>query len=399
MLEILDKKFILNTYSKQNVNFIKGKNATLYDKSNKKYIDFGSGVGVVSIGHGNKIIAKIIYKQALNIIHISNLYTIEAQLNLAKKLVELSNFDMKCFFSNSGAEANEAAIKIARKYGQKKYDGKRYKIITLENSFHGRTLATAKATGQSRIHKIDFSPYPNGFHYYKNIDDIYKNIDNETVAVMLELIQGEGGVQAFDKYEIKKLSTFLKEKDILLIIDEVQTGIYRTGEFLASHIYEINPDIITLAKGLGGGLPIGVTMTTHKDILELGDHGSTFGGNYLSTVVGLKVCEILENLYLKNELQKNILYFTNELEKLFQEYSFLFTKITGIGFMKGIRVKNEEIFNKIINIAFKNHILILKAGKNTIRFLPPLTITQKEIDEGFKYLKQGLRNELFNDEY
>lgn len=396
MLQVLDKKLILNTYSKKDINFIKGENATLFDNNGTKYIDFASGVGVVSIGHGNKDIADTIYNQVLNITHISNLYTIEPQLNLAQKLVQLSNFDMKCFFSNSGAEANEAAIKIARKYGQKKYNGERFKIITLENSFHGRTLATAKATGQSKIHKNDFAPYPEGFIFYKDIDDIYENIDNNTVAVMLELIQGEGGVQPLNKSKIQQLSLFLKQKDILLIIDEVQTGIYRTGVFLASHLYEITPDIITLAKGLGNGIPIGVTITTQKDIFELGDHGSTFGGNYLSTTVGLKVCEILEKYFLNKLLEKTIEYFNMKLEKFYKQFSFLFIEIVGIGLIKGIRIKDERILEQLINRAFKNKVLILRAGKNTLRFLPPLTISEKEINKGFKYLYEGLRNENFN---
>jgi acetylornithine aminotransferase len=201
---------------------------------------------------------------------------------------------MACFFGNSGAEANEGAIKIARKYGETKFDNKRYKVITLEHSFHGRTITTVKATGQASMHKDDFAPYPDGFSFDAKINDIYNSIDDETVAVMIELVQGEGGVQPFDKGEIQKLAKFLKENDILLIVDEVQTGAFRTGEFLASNLYEIEPDIITLAKGVGGGVPIGIVMTKHKDIFVPGDHGSTFGGNFLSTRAALEVCKILE---------------------------------------------------------------------------------------------------------
>ena len=238
-----------------------------------------------------------ISNQAKNIIHISNLQVIEPQAKLAQKLVELSGYDMAVFFANSGAEANEGAIKIARKYGETKFDNKRYKVITLEHSFHGRTITTVKATGQESFHTPHFSPYPDGFSYEKSIEDVYKAIDDETVAVLIELVQGEGGVQPFDKAEIQKLAAHLKEKDILLIVDEVQTGVYRTGEFLASNLYEIEPDIITLAKGLGGGVPIGAVMTKHKDVLSAGDHGSTFGGNYFSTAAGLAVLEILKPMY------------------------------------------------------------------------------------------------------
>jgi acetylornithine aminotransferase len=272
-LEKIDKQNVLNTYARNYVNFKKGVNSTLFDENSKNYIDFTSGIGVVSVGHGNEQVANAIYNQVKNITHISNLYAIEPQALLAQKINQLSGYDMAMFFANSGAEANEGAIKIARKYGQTKFDNKRFKVITLDHSFHGRTITTVKATGQHKMHTPNFSPYPDGFSYKNTIEDIYTSIDDQTVAVMIELIQGEGGVQPFDKNDIQKLAKFLKENDILLIVDEVQTGAYRTGEFLASNLYEIEPDIITMAKGLGGGVPIGVVMTTHKDIFEPGDHG------------------------------------------------------------------------------------------------------------------------------
>jgi acetylornithine aminotransferase len=188
---------------------------------------------------------------------------IEPQARLAKKINELTGFDVGVFFGNSGAEANEGAIKLARKYGEKKFANKKYKVLTLEHSFHGRTITTVKATGQASFHKSAFAPYPEGFSYTKEIADLYNTIDDETVAVMIELVQGEGGVKAFPKKDIQDLAKFLKEKEILLIIDEVQSGVFRSGEFLATSLYEIEPDIITLAKGLAGGVPIGAVVTKH----------------------------------------------------------------------------------------------------------------------------------------
>ena len=389
-LKNLDKNYVLNTYARNYVNFKSGVNATLKDDNQKEYIDFTSGIGVVSVGHGNKQVANAIYKQVSNITHTSNLYAIEPQAKLAQKLQELSGYDIATFFSNSGAEANEGAIKIARKYGETKFDNKRYKVITLAHSFHGRTITTVKATGQEKMHTPNFSPYPDVFSFNKHIEDIYNSIDEETVAVMIELVQGEGGVQPFEKSEIQKLAKFLKEKDLLFIIDEVQTGVYRTGEFLASNLYDIKPDIITLAKGLGGGVPIGAVMTTLKDIFVPGDHGSTFGGNYLSSTAALEVLKILEKEQKDGKIKENIEYFSNKLTHLFEKYQNVFTKEVGLGLMRGLRVKDEETLSSIINNAFDEAVLVLKAGKITLRFLPPLTITKDEIDEGFKRLDNAI---------
>jgi acetylornithine/N-succinyldiaminopimelate aminotransferase len=391
-LESIDKAYVLNTYARNYVNFTKGVNATLYSDQNKDYIDFTSGIGVVSCGHGNERIANTICEQSKKMIHISNLYLIEPQAKLAQKIARLSGYDMAMFFANSGAEANEGAIKIARKYGETKFENKRYKVITLEHSFHGRTITTVKATGQDHFHASHFAPYPDGFSYNKQINDIYNSIDDETIAVMLELVQGEGGVQPFPKEEIQKLATFLKENNILLIVDEVQTGAFRTGEFLASNLYEIEPDIITIAKGIGSGVPIGVVMTKHKDIFEPGDHGTTFGGNYLSTACALEACDILEEIKNNGSLDETMIFFETKLKELFENNKELFTEMVGLGLMRGLRTKDSQSLSNIINSAFKEGVLVLKAGKNTVRFLPPLTISKDEINEGFKRLEQALEN-------
>ena len=379
---------LLNTYSRFDINFVKGKNATLFDESGNEYIDFTSGIGVVSVGHGNERLARALCNQVKNIIHISNLYRIKPQEELAKLIIKKSGIDGGVFFCNSGAEANETAIKIARKYGEVNGEVKRYKIITLKNSFHGRTISTLKATGQEKFHHY-FGPFPDGFTYADDIEDIYNKIDEKTIGVMIELIQGEGGVNPFDKEEVKKLEKELKKRDILLIVDEVQTGVFRVGKFLASNLYEIKPDIITLAKGLGGGVPIGAVLTRLTDVLKPGDHGSTFGGNYLSTTAGIEVINILEKVNLKEIIE----YFENKLLEILKEYSDYFNSMSGYGLMRALKVKNSKLRDDIVNNAFKNRLLILKAGENSLRFLPPLTISKEEVDKGFDRLKITL-NEM-----
>ncbi|MRJ02874.1 MAG: acetylornithine/succinylornithine family transaminase [Epsilonproteobacteria bacterium] len=385
-----DREFLLHTYSRTPINFVRGEGARLYDERGREFIDFTSGIGVVSVGHGNRRLAEAICDQARKIIHISNLYLIEPQALLAQRLVELSGYDMRLFFANSGAEANEGAIKIARKYGEVDGEVKRYKIITLKHSFHGRTITALKATGQEAMHTY-FGPFPDGFVYAQSLSQIPDLIDERSVGVMIELIQGEGGVEPMDRQEVRELATYLKERDILLIVDEVQTGIYRTGELLASNLYGIEPDIVTLAKGLGGGVPIGAIMTRLKEIFSPGDHGSTFGGNYLSTRAALEVLEILEELKESGELQERIEIFREGLEEVAREYGTLFEREVGIGFMGGLRARNGSIQERVIREALEEGLLLLKAGRNTVRFLPPLTVTEEELREGFHRLRKALQ--------
>lgn len=385
----IDNDYVLSTYARADIEFVRGDNATLYDAQGKDYIDFTSGIGVVSVGHGNKRLSKALCRQSERLLHVSNLYYIAPQAEAARKIVQASGYDMKCFFANSGAEANEAAIKIARKYGEKDGEIKRYKIITLKHSFHGRTITTVKATGQASMHNY-FGPFPDGFVYAEDIDDTRRLVDDHTVAVMIELVQGEGGVEPLVKEKVQALAGFLKSKDILLIVDEVQTGVYRTGSFLASNLYEIEPDIITLAKGVGGGIPVGVVMTRLKEIFSPGDHGSTFGGNYLSTTAVCEVLDILDEFEKSGELAKNILRFNEALENFFNRHKDLFIKKVGIGMMCGLRVKDADTLGKIINGARESGVMALKAGRNTLRFLPVLTISKKEMDEGFRRLDHAV---------
>ncbi len=383
----MDKNFVLPTYARNYVNFVKGSNARLKDSEGNSYVDFTAGIGVVSVGHANKRVSEVICEQVKRITHISNLYLIEPQARLAEKLVTLSGYDMQIFFSNSGAEANEGAIKIARKYGEVEGQPKRYKVITLEHSFHGRTISTLKATGQESMHNY-FGPFPDGFVYATNIDAIEGMIDDHTVAVMIELVQGEGGVEPQDKEKVQALAKMLKKRDILLIVDEVQTGIYRTGELFASNLYEIEPDIITVAKGLGGGVPIGAVMSAKKDVLKAGDHGSTYGGNYLVTAAANEVLDILEGEKNSGALDAIMIAFERHVEKLAEAYPKIVTKSVGLGLMRGLRICDADTLNKILEASFKEGLLVLKAGRNTLRFLPPLTISKKEIEDGFEKLNR-----------
>ena len=389
-LEELDKKYVLQTYNRNYTNFVKGEGSTLFAENGDDYIDFASGIAVNSVGHNNPTLVKALQEQVEKIIHISNLQVIEPQAKLAEKICTLANYDGAIFFANSGAEANEGAIKIARKYGETKFEKKRYKVITLEHSFHGRTITTVKATGQESFHSPNFSPYPAGFSYVDGLDAVYENLDDETVAVMIELVQGEGGVQPFEKEAIQKLAQYLKEREVLLIVDEVQTGIYRTGAMLASNMYEIEPDIITMAKGLGGGVPIGAVMTKHKDVLVAGDHGSTFGGNYLSTRAGLAVLEVLSQMDESGQLTETLAYFTVKLKEIQRKYSHLFTEEVGLGLMRGLRAKDNNTMKAVLTKAMEKRLIVLPAGRNTVRFLPALTITASEIDEGFKRFEEAI---------
>lgn len=371
---------LMNNYSRADVGFVRGDGAILWDDSGKDYIDFASGIGVCSLGHSHKSITRVIAKQAKTLLHTSNLYNIAPQTRLANKISNLLGGEYELFFANSGAEANECAIKLARKYGYS--NGKKSEIISLKNSFHGRTIATLAMTGQDKFHPDDFGPYPNGFKFYDSIDDIIANLDENTAAVIIELVQGEGGINPLDKEKVQELARVLSERDILLITDEVQCGVYRTGEFITAKIYEIEPDIITFAKGLGNGVPIGA-CASKKAIFTPGDHGSTFGGGFLVTSVAECVLSELETLKSSGKLNKTIAKFEKNLDKLVSKNSDIFEKRVGIGLMQGIVVKDVEFLAKIVTKALECGLLVLRSGKDTLRFLPPLNLSKKELKEGF----------------
>nr|WP_315083935.1 acetylornithine transaminase [uncultured Campylobacter sp.] len=384
--------YLMDNFARVNVALVRGEGSIVYDETGKDYVDFGAGIGVNCLGHANDIVLETIGTQAAQIIHGSNIYRILPQEALAQKISELLGYRTYAVFCNSGAEANEAAIKMARKYGTVNFPNKKFEILTLRNSFHGRTLATLQATGQEKFHPEIFAPYMPGFKFFDDIEEIIAHIDENSVAVMIELVQGEGGIKPLDKASVQRLAAVLKEKKLLLITDEVQCGVYRTGEFATSQIYGIRPDIITFAKGLAGGVPIGACVA-QQNIFAPGEHGSTFGGNFLATSTALAVLLQLQFLKASGKLDKTIKRFVKKLDAIAADYPSLIEKRVGLGLMQGLVLRDEKNLSEIFNKALQNGLLILKSGKRTLRFLPALNIKKSEIKEGFVRLRKSL-NEI-----
>lgn len=376
----------MESYTRFDVNFEKGIGTKLYDIEGKEYLDFVAGVAVNCLGHCHPAIVKALDEQSKKLIHVSNLYWTPTQTELAKKLIQYSDHDT-VFFCNSGTEANETAIKMARKYGKLTGDAEKYEIITMENSFHGRTLGSLSITGQTKYQK-DFMPLMGGVSSvrFNDIDDLQKKISEKTCAVIIEPIQGEGGIIKADETFLVEANKLCKEYNALLIFDEVQCGIGRSGDLFAYQSFGVVPDIVCLAKGLGGGFPIGAVLANEKaSIFKPGDHGCTFGGNPLGCAVSLAVFkELIENGVLEGVKEKEQL-FKAEIEKLMLQYNFI-KKIDGKGLMLGIHLEVEA--KKIVGKAFEKGLLIIGAGKNIVRIVPPLNITTDEIKKGLEILQE-----------
>lgn len=378
-----DKQFVANTYARFPIELVSGKGAILKDSNGKEYIDLGSGIAVNIFGVADDEWQKAVTHQLSVLPHTSNLYYSEPCSTLAELLCERTGMK-KVFFSNSGAEANECAIKVARKYAFDKYgDESHSTIITLKNSFHGRTIATLKATGQDVFH-TDFGPFPEGFVYAEanNFDDVKKFVDTEKcIAVMMELVQGEGGVCKLDENFVKSVAELVKEKDMLLIIDEVQTGNGRTGELYAYMHYGIQPDIVTTAKGLGGGLPIGATMLggNVENVLTYGSHGSTFGGNPVSCAGACNIIKRIDDKLL-NEVKEKSAYIFSELEGAKGVKS-----VSGLGLMIG--VETEKPAKEVANACIEKGVLVLTA-KTKVRLLPSLNIDWDDLKKAIRIIKE-----------
>lgn len=380
----LGEKYVMNTYKRLPKVFVKGSGAYIWDSEGNKYLDFVSGIAVNSLGHCPPAVTEAIKEQAEKLIHCSNLYWIEPQIKLAQKLVEESCCD-KAFFCNSGTEANEAAIKLARKWGQG-----RYEIITMEKSFHGRTLGSLTATGQEKYQKA-FRPLPAGFKYvpFNDLEALEKALTPQTCAVMLECIQGEGGVNVPEPGYLQGVEKICRENNLLLIVDEVQTGLGRTGKPFAYQNFGISPDIITLAKALGGGVPIGAMLAKEEvaQAFEPGDHAATFGGNPLATQAALAAVsvlfdeEFLKEVTVKGECLKGKL---TELQKDFPQI----TKVKGIGLMVGCELSMDAA--SIVEYCLQQQVLINAVGGKILRFVPPLIVTEEEIDHVIEVLRQAL---------
>ena len=377
-----DRQYIAGTYDRFPVALVGGEGATLYGEDGKKYIDFGSGIAVNVFGVNDAAWKEAVTAQLGRIQHASNLYYTAPQIGLAKLLCERTGAG-KVFFSNSGAEANECAIKAARKYSFDKYGGGRFRIVTLQNSFHGRTMATLSATGQDAMHRY-FMPFLEGFDYAApTYEGVRAKCGEATCAVMLELVQGEGGVRALDKDDVKKIAAFCREHDILLVVDEVQTGNGRTGTLYAYEQYGISPDIVTTAKGLAGGLPIGACLFFGRaeDALGAGDHGSTFGGNPVACAAACNVIGRLTPGFLL-EVQGKAAYLRAKL----QGFDGV-REVTGLGMMIGLTVGRPA--KEVAAACIERGLLVLTAHER-VRLLPPLTITKTEMDEGLSILKEVL---------
>lgn len=384
----LDQRYVLQTYSRNPVAIDHGRGATLWDTEGKEYIDFTSGIGVCSLGYGNVDWARAIYDQAMKLGHISNLFYTEPYARLASKLVPAAGM-AAVFFGNSGAEANEGMIKTARKYSFDKYGPGRSTIITLNNSFHGRTITTLKATGQDHFHEF-FFPFTEGFRYADANDmaSLQAAAGDDVCAVMMELIQGEGGVNPLDVGYVQAVAKLCADKDWLLLIDEVQTGVGRTGTLFAYQQFGVQPDVVSFAKGIAGGLPFGGFLTNEKcrAVLGPGDHGSTFGGNPMAAAAGCVVLDTMTPEFLEQVKAKGQ-YLRDGIAAL---NSPCVSGVRGMGLMIGVGVQgmtHRELKDKLMAAG----LLTLTAGKDTLRLLPPLVITKEEMDKGLAIMAQVMK--------
>ncbi len=375
-----DKKYIAGTYARFPVAFKEGKGRRLYDYDGREYVDCGSGIAVNIFGVNDEEWKNAVIAQLNSIQHASNLYYTKPQADLARLLCERTGAK-KVFFGNSGAEANECAIKAARKYGEIKYGADRKQIITLKESFHGRTLATLAATGQDAFHKY-YGPFPEGFVYADpTIEGVEACMNERTCAVMIECIQGESGVNVLDKNFVQAVEKLCRERDIIFICDEVQTGNGRTGRLYAYQAYGVSPDIVTTAKGLGGGLPIGACMLFEKcaGVFGYGDHGSTFGGNPVVCAGAYSILSRIDEKLLQSVREKGE-YFREGLKKIDGV-----KEVTGMGLMIGIHTDKPAA--EVANECMKRGLLVLTAHSN-VRLLPPLTISKDDIDFALKILNE-----------
>ncbi len=388
-LKQLDSEAVMQTYGRFDLAIEKAEGSTLYDFEGNAYVDFTSGIGVNSIGYKNQKWIDAITNQAMKIQHTSNIYYTAPSTLLASELTKRTGLK-SVFFANSGAESNEGVIKLARKYSYDKYGQDRAEIITLENSFHGRTISTLAATGQDHFHQY-FFPFTQGFVHAKanDIESVKATISDSTCAIMMELVQGEGGVLPLEKKFVKEVEALCKEKDLILIIDEVQTGIGRTGSLFAFQQFDVKPDVVSFAKGIGGGLPLGGFLANEKcsTVLNAGTHATTFGGNPIACAGALEVLNQVNDALLSDVKDKGD-YITSEINS----WGFDFVlQSRGLGLMIGIPLKgvsHKDLALKCID----EGLLLLTAGKDALRLLPPLTISYHDIDKGLAILKKVLES-------
>lgn len=392
---VTSQSAIMSAYGRFPITIVKGKGAYVWDEQGKKYLDFTSGIAVCALGHVPDAVENALKEQLDTLWHCSNLFHIAPQEQLAKELTAKAGLD-QAFFCNSGAEANEGAIKLARLYAHLVLKKEHGHIVTFDHSFHGRTLATLTATAQEKLQK-GFGPLVSGFKYLPyNSSEALDAIaaDNGCMAVMLEMVQGEGGVLPADPEWIKQLNQLCKDKGILIIIDEVQTGIGRTGSLFAFQQYAIDPDIVTCAKALGSGIPIGAFMAKEQvaKVFTPGTHGSTFGGNPFATTAGLATLNAFDKQNVIEQCKKNAAYFMGKLQALKAAYPAQILEVRGKGLLIGVETAVPAI--QLVNQLREDHqVLILTAGEKVLRILPPLVTNEKEIDTFIDALEQVLKNQ------
>ena len=379
---------LANNYNRRKISFKKGKGSFLYSTNGKKYLDFVQGIAVNSLGHSNIYLSKALKKQINKVWHVSNAFLIPEGERLAKRLTK-NTFADKVIFQNSGAEATEAAIKVARRYFYSIGKKEKNRIICIKNSFHGRTLAAISASG-SKKNTEGFGPNMPGFDHFDYGDHkkLKKLITRKTAAIMVETIMGEGGIKVIPDWCLRDLRKICNKKNILLILDEIQCGIGRSGKFFAFEYAKVKPDIVPIAKGIGGGFPIGAVLMTKKVAKYMlpGSHGSTFGGNPLAMSVGNAVLDqILKKSFLNN-VQKLSKYFISELDKIKNEYPYIIKEVRGKGLLIGIQLHSDQSY--LVKSLEKNYLLTTKAAENVIRILPPLNVTINEINLALKIIKK-----------
>ncbi len=380
--------FLTKNYNRKKISFTKGKGSFLYATNGKKYLDFCSGIAVNSLGHCNPKLIKALNKQANRVWHVSNAFTIPEGEELAKKLVK-KTFADSVMFQNSGTEATEAAIKVARRYFYSIGKPKKNRILCIKNSFHGRTIAAIYASGSKKMTE-GFGPKVPGFDHFKFGDHnaLKKSINNKTAAIMVEPIMGEGGIKVIPDWCLRELRKLCNKKKILLILDEVQCGIGRSGDFFAFEKSKVKPDIVPIAKGIGGGFPIGAVLMTKKVAQKMtaGTHGSTFGGNPLAMKIGSTIMDIISKKSFLNKVKKNSNYFHGQLNLMKKKYPGLIKEVRGRGFLIGLQLFKDQT-NFIKNL-MENKLLTIRAAENTVRILPPLNVKKNELDLAIKIINK-----------
>tara|TARA_Y100000816_G_C26097098_1_gene580794 strand:- start:88 stop:1254 length:1167 start_codon:yes stop_codon:yes gene_type:complete len=384
--------FLAKNYNRKKISFVRGKGSYLYTANGTKYLDFVQGIAVNSLGHAHPELVKTINEQSKKLWHVSNAFLIPEGEKLAKKLAK-KTFAEYVIFQNSGTEATEAAIKVARRYFYSIGKPNKNRILCIKNSFHGRTLAAIFASGSKKMTE-GFGPKVGGFDHFKFGDhkSLKKKITKDTAAIMIETIMGEGGIKEVPDWCIKELRKMCDKKKILLILDEVQCGIGRSGDFFAFDKSKVKPDIVPIAKGIGGGFPLGAVLMNKKVAsgMTAGTHGSTFGGNPLAMQIGNKVMDIVANKNFLRNVKKNSEYFHNELKKIKKNFPKIIKEIRGRGFLIGIQLYQDQ--TNFIKALMKNKLLTIKAAENVIRILPPLNVKKEDLDKAIKIINKVCEN-------